>query len=131
MILKSLLYVLMALGLLFLAGAFAQGPPIDQGTLGAWIKGHAAVTFTIAALAGVLLHYGKKRLRGEVSGNPIDYFLGDYPGSSAGMAGALAVAIWAVWATDTLAGATASLVLASGFAAGWTLDSGINKGRAA
>lgn len=92
-----------------------------------WITAHAALTFALMAIAGSVLHWAKKAYRGECTWNPIDYWFADNRLNSAGAAGALAVAIWGIVTSDSLAGMQWHMIVAGGFTLGWALDSGINK----
>lgn len=85
------------------------------------------VLFAVMAVLGAFLHWAKKAYRGETSWNPLDYWLAEYPGNSAGSIGALVAAVWAVIFSDSLVGMKLHMVIASAFTLGWMLDSGINK----
>jgi hypothetical protein len=85
--------------------------------------------FSAMAVVGMLAHFFKKAYRGETGWNLLDYLLMDHPGNSAGMIGALVLGCWAVVTSNTLSGATMSLIVGSGFGLGWTLDSAVNKAK--
>ena len=89
-----------------------------------------AILFAGMAVLGAVLHWAKKAYRGEVTTNPMDYWLADHPGSSAGSIGALVVAVWGVIFSSSLTGMQMHMIVASGFTLGWMLDSGINKASA-
>lgn len=93
-----------------------------------WILENAGMAFAVMAVLGAALHWAKKAYRNEVSWNPIDYWFADNPMHSAGAAGALVVAVWAIVFSDSLAGMQWHMLVASGFTLGWMLDSGVNKG---
>ena len=97
----------------------------------AWIAANTGAVFAATATLGALLHWAKKAYRGETSWNPLDYWLADHPGNSAGAIGALVVAVWGVIFSDSLTGMQLHMVVAGGFTLGWMLDSGINKASAA
>lgn len=94
-----------------------------------YIQSNAAMAFILAAIAGAVLHWAKLALRKEASWNLVAYWLQDYPGSSAGFAGALAVSIWAVVGSGSLEGMQAQMLIISGLTLGWSMDSGLNKGK--
>lgn len=94
----------------------------------ALITENAGIAFAMMAILGAAVHWAKKATRGEVTWNPMDYWLADHPGHTGFFAGALVASIWVVVFSDSLTGMQAHMVVASGFTLGWALDSAVNKG---
>jgi putative exporter of polyketide antibiotics len=128
---KRIFSVMLAMSLLLVAAlGFGQAPnPLEGSAFAVWVMAHAAGMFTTLAIVGALVHYGKKRGRGETASGLFEYFTMDNPVHSAGLGAALLLAIWAAYSTDLLTGASATAIITMGFLAGWTLDSGVNKGK--
>lgn len=84
--------------------------------------------FLIAGLIGMVAHYSKKRLRAEVDGSAIDYFLRDYPGHTTGALFAFGCAAAALLASGALESMSTWTAVGAGLTTGWTADSAINKG---
>jgi hypothetical protein len=125
---KRILLVAMLVTCSFAAVAFAQAAvPIEETVLGMWIKAHAPLAGSILLAAGAITHYLKKHWRGETTSDIVSYFTADHPAHSAGLGAALLAAIAALWTTDVLAGATATLIVLSTWGIGFALDSGVNK----
>ena len=83
---------------------------------------------SLAAVIGMLAHYVKKWGRKEITGNLFDYLVVDYPGNTIAALMTLAAAIVAIVATGQLTSMQPPAIMALGFGAGWTIDSGVNKG---
>lgn len=97
-----------------------------SGSIPSPVSGEQA--FIVAGIFGIALHYVKKRIRGEVVSGPLEYFVMDSPGASAGSVIAFAMASAAVLATGTVETMSVITACMSGFTTGWTCNSAINKG---
>jgi hypothetical protein len=103
-----------------LAMAMAAEPAIARAS--------AEVTFLMAGLLGMLAHYAKKALAGDVLGTVVDYFLRDHKGRSAAAVFGFGTAAAAVLSTGIMESASMWAALGAGFTTGWTSDSAFNKG---
>lgn len=96
-------------------------------------------------LCGAIAHWINKKLRKEIEGTLIDYFIADYPGRSASVISVLIVTSFAASATDASAivdpmmlwhelSTTYNIPTISMFAiggalqSGWSFDSALNRG---
>jgi hypothetical protein len=104
---------------------------VEDSAAKLWILTHAELVFALCAAGGAILHWAKKAARGEITWNPVDYWLVDNRLHSAGALGALVLAVWGIVFSGSLSGMQAHMIVAGGFTLGYTLDSGINKGGAA
>lgn len=96
---------------------------------------------------GAVAHWGKKKIRGEIGGSIIDYFIADYPGRSASVFSVFVLTATSAASTDASAIVDPLMLWAEivahytiptlswyaiggALASGWMFDSGINKGAA-
>jgi hypothetical protein len=94
---------------------------------------------------GAVAHWAKKKLRGELHGSLLDYFVADYPGRSVSVFGVFLVTatsaastdasaivdpimLWTELVTSYTIPSISWFALGSALATGWMFDSGINKG---
>lgn len=92
----------------------------------AFITANGTLSFAIFAVLGAVCHWAKLAYRKETSWNPLDYFLADAPGHSAGMVGVMATAILAADQSSIIAGLTPGAMFMMAWMLGWTVDSGVN-----
>jgi len=88
-----------------------------------------AIWFLLAGLAGLLGHYISKRGRGEIAVSLFEYLFIETPGLTLAIVLSLIAADFAAVAFAGLEDAKITVAVASGFTAGWTLDSGISQRR--
>jgi uncharacterized membrane protein YGL010W len=93
-----------------------------------WLP-QSAELFFVAGLVGLLGHFVSKRGRGEITVNLVQYLFIDTPGFTLATVLALVAATASAVAVGGLDGMSLQAQVASGFCAGWALDSGISKGR--
>lgn len=100
--------------------------------------------FMSFAFLGAIIHWAKKKLRGDIRGNLIDYLFADHPGGTGQMAAFIVFAAWGAASTGALDGLNWDVtmaylkvwnipwptihVLAGAITIGWAADSGLNKG---
>jgi hypothetical protein len=94
---------------------------------------------------GAVSHWIKKKVRKEVQGNIVDYFIADYPGRSASVIGIFIVTAATASATDASAivdpimlwhqivttyniPTISMFALGGALQSGWSFDSAINRG---
>lgn len=100
--------------------------PLLNAVLG-YVK-HPFALFFIAGVAGMVAHFYKKRLAGEVAEGLLLYVFCDYPKRSAIAFITFIAAEAAAFAAGGLEASPMSTLLGLGFTAGYTLDSACNKG---
>jgi len=96
-------------------------------------------------LIGAVAHWVKKKVRGEVRGTLLDYFVADYPGRSASVlsmfiataavaastdASAIVdpIMLWEQLRTTYTIPSISWFAMGGALSTGWSFDSGINKG---
>lgn len=84
--------------------------------------------FSLLTLLGALYHWIQKASKGEASFSPVEYWLKDTPGYTAGTLVALLGAWWAVVGFEMLDGMKWQAIVAWGAMTGYTLNSSISKG---
>lgn len=97
-------------------------------------------------VAGAIAHWVKKKMRGEIGGSLLDYFIADYPGRSVSVLGVLLftatttaastagaivdpLILWQELITTYRIPSVSVLAIGGSLATGWAFDSGLNKGR--
>lgn len=93
-----------------------------------WITAHAYLVLAFTLIMGALFHYSQDLRKGNITSGFWDYWLFDNKVHSAGAVGALVAAWTAAVTGDILHGASWALILESGWAGGYMLNSVINKG---
>lgn len=95
-----------------------------------WITGHLLYAAVLASVAGALMHWYQGVRRGDSNGSFFDHWVGETPGYSTGVVGALA-GQWLIWYNT---GAVSSMdpltAIGFGYAFGFTTDSMIAPGKA-
>jgi len=92
-----------------------------------YISTHPYLVFLVGMVIGALLHWSKKAYRGDVSWNPIEYWIFGNQANSFGALGFIVLSWWGAMQGDIFAGATWMAVVTQAVTAGWVIDSGINK----
>lgn len=102
------------------------------------------IIFTLM-LIGAVAHWAKKKLRNEVTGNIVDYFIADYPGRSVSVLGVLIISaagaatseasaiidpvmMWNEIVTNYTIPSVSWFALGGALSWGWMFDSGVNRG---
>ncbi|RCS59708.1 hypothetical protein [Parvibium lacunae] len=88
------------------------------------------IIFTVAGMVGMLAHFYKKKMRGEIAGNLADYLVRDHADATLLMLLTFAGTAATMWLTGQLVMSDGALI-ALAFNSGWAIDSGVNKGAGA
>lgn len=89
---------------------------------------HPAAMFFLAGTLGMVAHFYKKRLAGEIAEGLFLYAVCDYPARSAIALISFIAAEAAAFAAGGLESSPLPTLLGLGFTAGYTIDSAANKG---
>ena len=87
----------------------------------------AAVNFFLAGLAGIVVHYISKRARREITGSLYHYLFVDTPGYTLATVLALVAADFGAVAALGIEDMKISTLVATGFTAGWAIDSSVTQ----
>ena len=112
--------------------AFSMGPALAfaSAQVAESESGRLAL-FTGVAFAGMLAHYVKKWLRGEIAGDLVTYFVRDYPKRTFGAVATLMGTVVAMFLSNQLDGMDIKPMLMLALTTGYAVDSIANKGVAA
>ena len=97
----------------------------------AYIEANATLVYAACMVGAALIHWWQKVRKGEATADFMTYWFTETPGYSVGTFGALALAWWAVYTTNGLAGMAPHMVVEGGFATGWLINSAISQGSGA
>ena len=86
------------------------------------------LVFTLVALGGMVFHYIKRWVRGEIPGGLLRYFFRDYPRQTAAAFGTLLGTIGTMFLTGQLSGLELNQLILMAVTTGYTVDSVTNKG---
>lgn len=109
-----------------------EGSGVNPADLTAWLPAWLpanAVYFFLGGIAGLLAHFLSKRGKGEIHCSLYHYLFVETPGLTFATVLALVAADFAAVAMAGLDEAKLAVAVATGFTAGWTLDSGISQPR--
>ena len=112
--------------------AFSMGPALAvASTYAAGSESGRLALFTGVAVVGMLAHFAKKWLRGEIAGDLVTYFFHDYPKRTLAAVATLMSTVVAMFLSDQLSGMDIKPMLMLALTTGYAVDSIANKGEAA
>lgn len=112
--------------------AFSLGPAVASASaLTAHSEAGRLAIFTGVAVSGMFAHFTKKWLRGEITGDPVAYFVRDYPKRTLAAFATLMGTVVAMFLSNQLVGMEMKPMIMLALTTGYAVDSVANKGEAA